>query len=153
MVPGTQVRVLAGLPSIIDRRKVEKHQCNVAAMRLKLSGINMVASSDLLAPTNTERKTLEIDCESLTVSIERRIQRTVIRGGEGDDLLDEGAESAVYEAVANAGITEYQEVLSLFRGSSPMIEDPFGQGDLKVAFKSLTYDGQTLRMTLIEDIE
>ena len=122
-------------------------------MRLKLSGINMVASSDLLAPTNTERKTLEIDCESLTVSIERRIQRTVIRGGEGDDLLDEGAESAVYEAVANAGITEYQEVLSLFRGSSPMIEDPFGQGDLKVAFKSLTYDGQTLRMTLIEDID
>mgnify|MGYP005695899589 FL=1 len=122
-------------------------------MRLKLSGINMVASSDLLAPTNTERRTLEIDCESLTVSIERRIQRTVIRGGEGDDLLDEGAESAVYEAVANAGITEYQEVLSLFRGSSPMIEDPFGQGDLKVAFKSLRYDGQTLRMTLIEDID
>lgn len=122
-------------------------------MRLKLSGINMVASSDLLAPTNTEKRTLEIDCESLSVSIERRIQRTVIRGGEGDDLLDEGAESAVYEAVANAGITEYQEVLSLFRGSSPMIEDPFGQGDLKVAFKSLTYDGQTLRMTLIEDID
>ena len=153
MVPGTQVRVLAGLPSIIDRRKVEKHQCNVAAMRLKLSGINMVASSDLLAPTNTERRTLEIDCESLTVSIERRIQRTVIRGGEGDDLLDEGAESAVYEAVANVGIAGYQEVLSLFRGSSPMIEDPFGQGDLKVAFKSLSYDGETLRMTLIEDIE
>ena len=122
-------------------------------MQLKLSGINMVASSDLLAPTNTERRTLEIDCESLTVSIERRIQRTVIRGGEGDDLLDEGAESAVYEAEANVGITEYQEVLSLFRGSSPMIEDPFGQGDLKVAFKSLSYDGETLRMTLIEDIE
>ena len=132
---------------------MEKHQCNAAAMRLKLSGINMVASSDLLAPTNTERRTLEIDCESLTVSIERRLQRTVIRGGEGDDLLDEGAESAVYKAVANVGITEYQEVLSLFRGSSPMIEDPFGQGDLKVAFKSLTYDGQTLRMTLIEDID
>ena len=34
-----------------------------------------------------------------------------------------------------------------------MIEDPFGQGDLKVAFKSLSYDGETLRMTLIEDIE
>ena len=122
-------------------------------MRLKLSGINMVASSDLLAPTNTERRTLEIDCESLTVSIERRIQRTVIRGGEGDDLLDEGAESAVYEAVAIVGMAEYKEVLGLFRGSSPMIEDPFGHGDLKVAFKSLSYDGETLRMTLIEDIE
>ena len=122
-------------------------------MQLRLSGINMIASSDLLAPSNTERKTLEIECESLTVSIERRIQRTVIRGGEGDDLLDEGAESAVYEAVAIVGTTEYQEVLGLFRGSSPIIEDPYGQGDLKVAFKSLSYDGETLRMTLIEDIE
>ena len=122
-------------------------------MRPRLSGIDMIASSDLLAPTNTTRKTLVIDCESLTVSIERRIQRTVIRGGEGDDLLDEGAESAVYEAIAVVGTNEYKEVLSLFRGSSPMIEDPFGQGDLKVAFKSLSYDGETLRMTLIEDIE
>lgn len=153
MVPGTQVRVLAGLPSTSNRRKVQKHQCDAVAMQLRLSGINMIASSDLLAPSNTERKTLEIECESLTVSIERRIQRTVIRGGEGDDLLDEGAESAVYEAVAIIGTTEYKEVLGLFRGSSPMIEDPFGQGDLKVAFKSLSYDGETLRMTLIEDIE
>ena len=122
-------------------------------MRLRLSGIDMIASSDLLAPTNTKRKTLEIDCESLTVSIERRIQRTVIRGGEGDDLLDEGAESAVYEAIAVVGTNGYKEVLSLFRGSSPMIEDPFGQGNLKVAFKSLSYDGERLRLTLIEDIE
>ena len=90
MVPGTQVRVLAGLPSTSNRRKVQKHQCDAVAMQLRLSGINMIASSDLLAPSNTERKTLEIECESLTVSIERRIQRTVIRGGEGDDLLDEG---------------------------------------------------------------
>ena len=122
-------------------------------MRLRLSGIDMIASSDLLAPTNTKRKTLEIDCESLTVSIERRIQRTVIRGGEGDDLLDEGAESAVYEAIAVVGTNGYKQVLSLFRGSSPMIEDPFGQGNLKVAFKSLSYDGERLRLTLIEDIE
>ena len=122
-------------------------------MQLRLSGINTIASSDLLAQSSTERKTLEIECESLTVSIERRIQRTVIRGGEGDDLLDEGAESAVYEAVAIVGTTVYKEVLDLFRGSSPMIQDPFGQGNLKVAFKSLSYDGETLRMTLIEDIE
>ena len=153
MVPGTQVRVLAGLPSTSNRRKVQKQQCDAMAMQLRLSGINMIASSDLLAPSNTERKTLEIECESLTVSIERRIQRTVIRGGEGDDLLDEGAESAVYEALAVVGTTEYKEVLSLFRGTSPVIEDPFGQGDVKVAFKSLSYDGETLRMTLIEDIE
>ena len=153
MVPGTQVRVLAGLPSTSNRRKVQKHRCDAVAMQLRLSGINTIANSDLLAPSSTERKTLEIECESLTVSIERRIQRTVIRGGEGDDLLDEGAESAVYEAMAIVGTTEYKEVLGLFRGTSPMIEDPFGQGVLKVAFKSLSYDGETLRMTLIEDIE
>ena len=122
-------------------------------MKLRLSGINKEAGSDPLAPTSPQRTTLEIECSTLTVSIERRIQRTVIRGGEGDDLLDEGAESAVYEAVAIVGMTEYKEVLGLFRGSSPMIEDPFGQGVLKVAFKSLSYDGETLRMTLIEDIE
>ena len=30
------------------------------------------------------------------MNVKRRLQRTVIRGNEGDDLLDEGAESAIY---------------------------------------------------------
>ncbi|MEC7198955.1 MAG: hypothetical protein VXW37_06000, partial [Candidatus Thermoplasmatota archaeon] len=64
-------------------------------MRLRLSGLRRDATADLLAPISTERTSIEIDCESLKVSVERRIQRTVVRGGEGDDLLDEGAESAV----------------------------------------------------------
>ena len=29
------------------------------------------------------------------MNVKRRLQRTVIRGNEGDDLLDEGAESAI----------------------------------------------------------
>ena len=31
-----------------------------------------------------------------SVSRFRRITRTVLHGGEGDDLVDEGAESAIY---------------------------------------------------------
>jgi hypothetical protein len=34
-----------------------------------------------------------------------------------------------------------------------MIDDPFGEGMIKVAFKSLSFDGRLLKMTLIEDIE
>ena len=34
-----------------------------------------------------------------------------------------------------------------------MIDDPFGEGVVKVAFKSLSFDGRLVRMTLIEDIE
>ena len=122
-------------------------------MRLRLSGLRKDATTDLVAPIATERASIEIDCESLTVSIERRIQRTVVRGGEGDDLLDEGAESAVYDAVAVASMDQYADVMSLFRGQAPMIDDPFGEGMIKVAFKSLSFDGRLLKMTLIEDIE
>ena len=35
------------------------------------------------------------------MNVKRRLQRTVIRGNEGDDLLDEGAESAVYTITGN----------------------------------------------------
>ena len=122
-------------------------------MRLRISGLRRDGTADLLAPISTERTSIEIDCESLKVSVERRLQRTVVRGGEGDDLLDEGAESAVYDAVAVASMDQYAAVMGLFRGSAPMIDDPFGEGAVKVAFKSLSFDGRLLRMTLIEDIE
>ena len=52
-------------------------------MRLRLSGLRKDATTDLVAPIATERASIEIDCESLTVSIERRIQRTVVRGRGG----------------------------------------------------------------------
>jgi hypothetical protein len=122
-------------------------------MKLRLSGLRKDATTDLVAPITTERTFIDIDCQSLIVSIERRIQRTVVRGGEGDDLLDEGAESAVYDAVAVASMDQYADIMSLFRGSAPMIDDPFGEGVVRVAFKSLSFDGRLVKMTLIEDIE
>ena len=39
---------------------------------------------------------LQFDNCHISVNIRRRITREVKRGGEGDDLVDEGAESAVY---------------------------------------------------------
>ena len=39
---------------------------------------------------------LRLPNADISVSITRRITRTVLHGGEGDDLVDEGAESAIY---------------------------------------------------------
>jgi len=38
------------------------------------------------------------------MNVKRRLQRTVIRGAEGDDLLDEGAESAEYTITGSMGM-------------------------------------------------
>ena len=49
------------------------------------------------------------------MSIKRRLQRTVIRGAEGDDLLDEGAESAIYTITGSMSMSDYKEILAIFR--------------------------------------
>ena len=122
---------------------------------LEIDALTRDGDQDLLTAPNKERTSVRVDCYSIRVSIERRIQRTVIRGGEGDDLLDEGAESAVYEATANVAKDVYLDVLSVFRGSGIQMIDPYDGRSLKVAFKSISFDGQSdlLKMTLIEDID
>ena len=124
-------------------------------MMLEIDGFARDGNDDLLAPIANERTSVKVECDSIIVSIERRIQRTVIRGGEGDDLLDEGAESAVYEATANVGKDVYLDVLRVFRGSDIQMVDPYDGRALKVAFKSISFDGDgnSLKMTLIEDID
>ena len=47
------------------------------------------------------------DC-SVKVSISRRLTRTVIHGGEGDDLIDEGAESAIYTVKGSLDLDQYK---------------------------------------------
>ena len=124
-------------------------------MILEIDALSRGGNEDLLTAPNKERISVRVDCDSIRVSIERRIQRTVIRGGEGDDLLDEGAESAVYEATANVDKDVYLDVLSVFRGSDIQMIDPYDGRSLKVAFKSISFDGHgnVLKMTLIEDID
>ena len=124
-------------------------------MMLEISAFARDEKDDLLATTTKERTSVKVDCEPILVSIERRIQRTVIRGGEGDDLLDEGAESAVYKATARVDNDVYLDVLRIFRGTNIQMIDPYDGRSLKVAFKSISFDGHgnLLKMTLIEDID
>jgi hypothetical protein len=94
-----------------------------------------------------------LDCK-ISVDIRRRITREVKRGGEGDDLLDEGAESAVYTLKGLLGIQGYREVLDIFRSGETYLLDPFTETEIKVAFYRLHYDGESgaYSFELIEDV-
>ena len=87
--------------------------------------------------------------------IARRIQRTVVRGGEGDDLADEGAESAVYSITGDMPMVDYKVVLSIFRQGQPWFHDPFENRQMKVVFSEIDYDSATgeYKFTLVEDID
>ena len=89
------------------------------------------------------------------MSVKRRLQRTVIRGNEGDDLLDEGAESAIYTVTGNMSMIDYKEILSIFRGGQPWFHDPFEDKQMKVLFSSIDYDSATgaYEFILVEDAE
>ncbi len=127
----------------------------VRPLILEMKGPVKEEETDELVPLSTIIEELSINCKEISIHIERRIQRTVIRGGEGDDLLDEGAESAVYDIEAEVSLSEYKSLMGLFRGGQPTIMDPFDSHEVKVAFKSVEYrasDGM-LRMQLMEDVD
>ena len=87
--------------------------------------------------------------------VARRMQRTIIRGQEGDDLLDEGAESAVYTVTGKMGMNDYQEILKIFRGGQPWFHDPFEDRQMKVIFSTVDYDSASgdYEFVLVEDID
>ena len=127
----------------------------VRPLSLTLRGPGKAEESSILKPKKAKIVDLILPCEEITIHIERRLQRTVIRGGEGDDLLDEGSESAVYEVVSSASVSEYKSLMELFRGGQPNIIDPFDGKEVKVAFKSVDYSASNgaLKMVLIEDVD
>ena len=106
-------------------------------------------------PKKAKDVELILPCKEIKIKIERRIQRTVIRGGEGDDLLDEGSESAVYDVLCTASVSEYNELMSIFRSGQPNIIDPFNGKEVKVAVKSVEYAASNgdLKMQVIEDVD
>ena len=63
----------------------------VRPLSLTLKGPGKAEESSILKPKKAKIVDLILPCEEITIHIERRLQRTVIRGGEGDDLLDEGS--------------------------------------------------------------
>jgi hypothetical protein len=122
---------------------------------LKIKGpIKEGGGESILEISSNSMVEMEIPCSEILVIIERRIQRTILHGGEGDDLTDQGAESAIYYIEAYIGVDAYTTIMGLFRGGQPTIEEPFEGGDKKVAFKSITYSAadRLLKLKLIEDI-
>ena len=89
------------------------------------------------------------------LNVKRRLQRTVIRGAEGDDLLDEGAESAMYTITGSMGMDEFKQILAIFRGGQPWFHDPFEERQMKALFLSIDYNSATgaYEFILIEDAE
>jgi len=89
------------------------------------------------------------------MTVKRRLQRTVIRGSEGDDLLDEGAESAEYTITGKMSLSEYKEILKMFRAGQPWFHDPFEERQMKALFLRIDYDSAagTFEFILMEDAE
>ena len=89
------------------------------------------------------------------MNVKRRLQRTVIRGNEGDDLMDEGAESAIYTITGKMDMAKYKQILAIFRKEQPIFNDPFEDRQIKALFASIDYDSATgeYEFILFEDAE
>lgn len=116
-------------------------------------GPAMDASECYIATMGQDWKKIE-DC-NVHMNVKRRLQRTVIRGNEGDDLMDEGAESAVYTITGKMNMVDYKEILGIFRAGQPFFHDPFEDRQMKAVFSSIDYDSKTgdFEFILVEDAE
>ena len=83
------------------------------------------------------------------LNVKRRLQRTVIRGQEGDDLMDEGAESAEYTITGDMSMPEFKEILEIFRSGQPWFHDPFEDRQMKALFLSIDYDSASGVISLV----
>jgi len=119
-------------------------------------GTGMAAQDFFIRPATgmTSDDWIRLEGCDISISIARRMTRTVTHGGEGDDLIDEGAESAVYKVRGEMDIEIYRKVVEMFRAGQPYIHDPFEERDVKVVFSKLNYDGsnEQFEFELIEDI-
>ena len=62
---------------------------------------------------------IRIPNADIDVKIARRLTRTIIRGGEGDNLHDEGAESTIYTVRGILSVDDYKKILKMFRTGQP----------------------------------
>ena len=94
------------------------------------------------------------DCH-VSVHIKRRLERKLVRGGEGDDLRDEGSESAVYTVRLKVDTRGYKVLEALFRAGQPSFIDPFIDREMLVAIQEMSYNSENgeIEMILIEDTE
>ena len=93
------------------------------------------------ATGTTSADWVRIPNADIKVRLTRRMTRTIVRGEEGDNLHDEGSESAIYTISGEMQLDEYKRILAMFRSGQPCIHDPFEERDVKVVFASMEYDG------------
>ena len=106
------------------------------------------------ATGTTSADWVRIPNADIKVRLTRRMTRTIVRGEEGDNLHDEGSESAIYTISGEMELDEYKKILAMFRSGQPYIHDPFEERDVKCVFGKIEYDGSEKIYTfeLIEDI-
>ena len=94
------------------------------------------------------------DC-GVHMSVARRIQRTIVRGNEGDDILDEGAKSAVFTVSGSMSLDEYREILRIFRSGQVWFKDPFEEREASAIISNLEYEGSTgeYSIEITEDVD
>ena len=92
---------------------------------------------------------------SVSMSVTRRIQRTIVRGNEGDDILDEGSESVLYTIEGEMPVSEYREILMIFRKGGIFFKDPFEDRTVSAIISKIEFDGNSRNyvIEIIEDID
>ena len=122
----------------------------------RFTGVTMAGTDFFIRPASGTSSSdwLRLPNADIRVGMTRRIPRTVTHGGEGDDLVDEGAESAVYTVRGEMDFDDYKKILQMFRSGQPYIHDPFEERDVKAVFGKMEYDGAEKLYTFefIEDI-
>ena len=98
---------------------------------------------------------IEINDCSVSMSVTRRIQRTVVRGNEGDDILDEGSESVLYTIKGEMPVSEYRQILIMFRKGGIFFKDPFEERTVSAIISKIEFDGNSKNylIEIIEDID
>ena len=94
------------------------------------------------------------DCR-VHMSVARRIQRTIVRGSEGDDILDEGSESAVFTVRGVMSLEDHRNVLRIFRRGGAWFKDPFEEREASAIVTNVEYEGGTGKYSIkiIEDVD
>ena len=98
---------------------------------------------------------IEINDCSVSMSVTRRIQRTIVRGNEGDDILDEGSESVLYTIKGEMPVSEYRQILIMFRKGGIFFKDPFEERTVSAIISKIEFDGNSKNylIEIIEDID
>ena len=88
------------------------------------------------------------------MSVKRRLQRTVIRGQEGDDLLDEGSESAEY-TITETCPWQNTNKFGDFQRRTTMVSRPIRRATHEGPVLSVDYDSASgaFVFILMEDAE